>query len=604
MFKRLGIFLLIAGCLTSWSCNMDFYRSDTMTSTQFQDDPESAVYSTDGAYSLFKDILAYRGKTDSGLTFIKLWAHMSEMRGDNAMLSGKTSSPIYSAACYDDTPELKFNYYIWWCCYKIISAANANIEALEKASADDRGVQGDHLLGENYFLRAFCHYALSCLFSKQYAVDKNSPGVVLRISTDCSETKRATVEEVYDQIVSDLIKAADYMKNGSRRGDAGYASYDAARGLLSRIYLYMGKDQECLDICNDMLGANPAANLDDNLAAYPANTRSSKETIWCIANTTTDARGRSSMGSMYYSPNGTGGVGWGEVYWTDPLIEMFLRYPEDKRFKAYFSLYGTQLIQDKYGDWVAGRKMVHWPISDGTNFFRMDALAMGDKVATPLDTAEKPDSLYRGYLPNADGSVDFKYNGKNYTAVLKSKPGVNNGYPQYFINYEGAETLVYVRDLTDNAAGIRNTYPQYYMSKFSGQDGDPMLCSPVMLRWAEIVLNRAEAEAKLGKTVDAINDVNVIRHRAGIHEWTNFAECQTHEYTDILDVVLDERRLELCFEAHRPYDLVRNKKNIDHRFAGVQPWTVYNYDCNEVVFAIPADEILVSGIAQNPGKGY
>ncbi|MBQ6198218.1 MAG: RagB/SusD family nutrient uptake outer membrane protein [Bacteroidales bacterium] len=604
MLRRLELFLLLTGCFAFWGCNMDFFRSDTMTSSQFKDDPESAVYSTDGAYSMFKDILAYRGKTDSGLTFIKLWDHMSEMRGDNAMLSGRTSSPIYSAACYDDTPELKFNYYLWWCCYKIIYAANSNIEALELASAEDRGPKGDHLLGENYFIRAFAHLALSCIYSKQYALGRDNPGVVLRTSTDCSKTERSTVGEVYDQIVKDLIKAAELMKNGTRRGDAGYASYDAARGLLTRVYLYMDENQKCLDLCNEMLGTDPAANLDADLAGYPAHTRTSKETLWCIASTLVDARGRSSMGSMYYSPNGTGGVGWGEVYWTDPLIEMFLRYPEDKRFQAYFSLYGEQLLKDTYGDWVAGRKMVHWPVDDAKEPFRSNALAMGVKTETPLSTPEKRDSIYLGYIPDADGSVSFTYQGTNYKAVKKSKPGVNNGYPQYFITYKGEETLVYVRNLTDNTAGIRNTYPQYYNSKYSGQDGDPMLCSPAMIRWAEIVLNRAEAEAKLDKTADAIKDVNVIRHRAGIHEWTNFAECQTHEYTNVLDVVLDERRMEFCFEAQRPYDLIRNKKDIDHRFAGVQPWKVYNYDCNEVVFAIPADEILVSGIPQNAGKGY
>ena len=68
-------------------------------------------------------------------------------------------------------------------------------------------------------------------------------------------------------------------------------------------------------------------------------------------------------------------------------------------------------------------------------------------------------------------------------------------------------------------------------------------------------------------------------------------------------MVLDERRMELCFEAQRPFDLIRNKRNISHKFAGVQPWKEYPYDCDEFLFAIPADEILVSGIPQNPGKG-
>ena len=575
MARRLDIFLVIIGLLGLSGCNMDLYRSDTMTSAQFKSDPGAAVYSTDGNYAMFKDPMQYRGKSDNGLTFIKMWNHMTEMRGDNAMLSGTTSSPIYNSACYDDTPELKHSYYFWWCCYKIIYSANSIIEMLPEGEP-----KNNQLLGENYFMRAFCHLCLSCLYSKQYPLGRENPGVVLRTSTDCSETFRSTVGEVYDQIEADLKKAVELMKDTTPRGDAGYLSYNAARALLSRVYLYMEKNQECLDICNEMLGSNPAANLETDLDTYFTRARSSKETLWCIACTMSDAVGRSSLGSMYYSPNGTGGVGWGEVYWTDPLIELFQRYPGDKRFAAYFSLYG------KLND---GTKMVHWPIDDGKNFFRSNAIVAGrDKGMTPID---------------ADGNVRFTYQDKTYTTVRKSVKGVNNGYPQYFIQYNGAETQVYVRDNTDFASGVRNTYPQYYMSKFANQDGDPNLASPVMLRWAEVILNRAEAEAKLGKDADAIKDVNVLRKRAGIPEWGSLAEAQTHEYKDALDVVLDERRMELCFEAQRPFDLIRNKRNINHKFAGVQPWKEYPYDCDEFLFAIPADEILVSGIPQNPGKG-
>ena len=572
MARRLDIFLLLAGIFVLGGCDMDLYRSDTMTSTQFKNDPGSAVYSTDGNYAMFKSPMEYRGKSDNGLTFIKLWNHMAEMRGDNAMLSGTTSSPIYNSACFNDTPELKHSYYFWWCCYKIIYSTNSIIEMVPEGES-----LNNQLLGENYFMRAFCHLCLSCLYSKQYSLGRDNPGVVLRTSTDCSETKRATVGEVYDQIEADLEKAVALLKGTTRRGDAGYVSYDTARALLTRVYLYMEKNQECLDLCNEMLGNDPAANLDEDLPNYFINARTSKETLWCIACTSLDAVGRSSLGSMYYSPNGTGGIGWGEVYWTDPLIELFQRYPEDKRFAAYFSTFGA--TND-------GRKMVHWPIDDGKNFFRSNAIVTG---LTPLD-----------YV----GNVEFSYQGKRYQTKYKSKIGVNNGYPQFFIDYNGVETQVYVRDNVDMANGTRNTYPQYYMSKFANQDGDPNLCSPVMLRWAEVILNRAEAEAKLGKDKDAIRDVNVLRTRAGIPTWINFTECQLHhEYETVLDVVLDERRMELCFEAQRPFDLIRNKRNINHKFAGVQPWKEYPYDCDEFLFAIPADEILVSGIPQNPGKG-
>lgn len=557
--------------ITTVSCNMDFYRSDVMTSNMLADNPGAAVYTTDGIYSLFKDTEEYRGKTIDGCEYVRHLFQMTEFRGDNVCLSGETSDPLCQEIRLNDFGSQKNIYYTWWCAYKIIYAANSNIEALEKVS--DPTDSDNQLLGENYFFRAIGHFQLMTIFAPQYVLGRDNLGVVIRTSTDCSETHRSTVGDCYDQIVKDFLKAAELMKSDSNaRGDKGFVSYNAARGMLTRVYLTMGKYQECLDLCNEMLGTNPAANLDPDLSNLYANARTSKETLWCIAHTATDNQQRGSIGSMYFSTNGTGGVGWGEMYWSDPLIELFLRYPGDKRFDTHFSLYGA--TND-------GKKMVHWPISDGTNNFR------GNAVVTDL-------------TPNASGNVTFTYSGTSYTATKKSKPGVNNGYPQYFINYGGTETQVFVRDNTDKIAGIRFTYPQYYMSKYSWQDNEPMLSSPQVIRWGEIVLNRAEAEAKLGKTEEAIKDVNVIRKRAGIHEWSNFAECQTHEYTDIIDVVLDERRMELCFEGQRAYDLIRNNRPIDRRFAGVQPWEVVQPNDPRLPYQLPDDEILVSGIEQNP----
>ena len=126
-----------------------------------------------------------------------------------------------------------------------------------------------------------------------------------------------------------------------------------------------------------------------------------------------------------------------------------------------------------------------------------------------------------------------------------------------------------------------------------------MLSSPVMLRWAEVILNRAEAYAKLNQNDKALNDVNVIRTRAGLSGDALFSATNMHGYTSVLDVVLDERRLELAFEGHRMIDVYRNKRSMNRQYAGVQPWEIINYDNNKIQYPIPSNEILVSGIEQN-----
>ena len=230
--------------LTLASCNMDFYRSDVMTSNMLKENPDAAVYTTDGIYTLFKDNVKYRGKNIDGMEYARLIFQMTEFRGDNVCLSGETSDPLCQQIRYNDYGAQKANYYMWWIAYKVIYAANSNIEAIPEGA----GANSDMMLGENYFFRAIGHFHLVELYAKQYALGRDNLGVVLRTSTDCSETHRATVGEVYDQIVLDLQKAMELMKGKTPRGDKGFISYEAAAGLLTRVYLYMDRNQECLDL--------------------------------------------------------------------------------------------------------------------------------------------------------------------------------------------------------------------------------------------------------------------------------------------------------------------------------------------------------------------
>ena len=578
--------MMIAAAAALVSCNMDFYRSDTMTSSMLKENPGAAVYTTDGNYSMFYQHLDYADGMYGGYTYSRILFLMTELRGDNVCLSGRTTDPLYEDCVYGDNPQTLDLQYFWFASYKIIYGANSHIESIPV------GVDAatDHLLGENYFIRAVAHLNLCNVFATPYTygVEKRGdmPGVVLRNSTDCSVTTRATVGQVYEQIVADLqeaMKLMEAMKESPRGFNKGYANYYAAAGLLTRVYLYMGEYDKCIALAEEILGANAASKLDDITTYYP-NTRTSKETLWCIAKDNDDEGAdyspKSQLASMYFSDDAIGGTGWCEMYWSDPLIELIMRHPEDKRLTYYGQL---DLTND-------GTMMVHWPIIDETNNFRANANVGKVKLG------EDPENL-----------ATLSFDGKSYT--LKSK--VVNGYTQYYITgmytdaqdndgFEGG-TRVYVRPNVGVAKGIRQTYPAYTMSKFSWQDGDPMLASPAVIRWAEVVLNAAEAYAHKGDVANALKYTNVIRTRAGIPTWADAAAFQAEGYADVVDVVLDERRLELRFEGHRAIDVFRNGKVLDRRYAGVHPWEELDKAQMDKRFpyCIPFAEISVSGIAGN-----
>lgn len=559
MKRKIIYFISLLFLVTA--CDLDFFPSDAMTPEQLAEDPGGAVYITDGNYSMFKDEYEYKGLYSGGNSYIRHYMQMAEFPSDNICLSGRTTDVLYDATVYRTNPTLKNVSTFWWLSYRIIFGANSVIESV----VDGASTESDYIKGENYFIRAIAHLNLVTLYAKPYSHGRDNQGIVLRTSTNTANTTRATVGQVYDQIEADLKEAIRLMSNGTRRGNAGYASKEAAQGLLSRVYLYMEKNQEVITLVNEMLNnASPASKLESkaNFQNYFANTLTSNETLWAIAHTALETRGQSSIASMYLND----GMGWGEVFSSDPLNSLYERYPNDVRY-SYF-------VKPKYH--TTPGYMISYPVANPDDDSRGNELK--DVTLDPITN--------NYYYTDGGKKVNVE------TELV-------NGYEQKYILLNGQKQPVRLTQKMQN----RNSFPMYYVTKFSYQDGNPMLNSPVMLRWAEVILNRAEAYAKTaGKEADALADVNVLRTRAGLsgNELFTTSNMGAKGYTNVLDVVLDERRLELAFEGHRMFDLYRNKKNMDRKYAGVQPWEIVNYDNNKIQYPIPFDEISVSGIEQNP----
>ena len=90
------ILLGAVASLTLSACDLDYFPNDSMTSDQMAGNPSSTEYSTDGNYSMFKDVLEYKGSEYSGSTYVRYFFQMSEFRGDNVCLANKTEDPLYN----------------------------------------------------------------------------------------------------------------------------------------------------------------------------------------------------------------------------------------------------------------------------------------------------------------------------------------------------------------------------------------------------------------------------------------------------------------------------------------------------------------------------
>jgi hypothetical protein len=139
---------------------------------------------------------------------------------------------------------------------------------------------------------------------------------------------------------------------------------------------------------------------------------------------------------------------------------------------------------------------------------------------------------------------------------------------------------------------------------------------PVHIRYTEIFLIYAEAaneawgpDGRGAHAYSARNVIAAIRSRAGITQPDNYlASISSKE--DMRELIQNERRLELCFEGFRFWDLRRWKKDLTEPAMGVRI-TNDNYVVTTVEKRLyedymyypplPHDEVLKTGLIQNNG---
>lgn len=149
--------------------------------------------------------------------------------------------------------------------------------------------------------------------------------------------------------------------------------------------------------------------------------------------------------------------------------------------------------------------------------------------------------------------------------------------------YEAANGTDSVWGLDTRNSTIENwngTYSGYYMRKFMDKNLDAQFFrgdqSWIFFRYAEILLNYAEAAYGYGKEPEARDAVNQVRVRAGM-------PATDASGVALMAVIKYERRYELAFEEHRFFDARR--------------WRDAERDFNENAKGI---EVLGSMIAGHP----
>ena len=493
--------------------------------------------------------------------------YFGEYGSDNLALSGSTTDPLMNIYNYLRTTNNSRIADIWSYSYQTIININATLEV----APEGQSKEFDMIIGENYYLRAFHYFTLVNTFGKPYI---NSPetslGVPIKLTTSLDDfPARASVKEVYAQIEKDLLKAIEMMDipAGSTivPKNSCYASKEVAEALLSRVYLYMENWAKVRELSDNVINSGRYKLVEgDTYKNYPTYVpEDNNETIFAVRYTK-DVDYQPSyraymIGSMYAKIDNDG---WGEMYPSDSYLRLLDLHPQDLRH----AFIRKQTLRN--GD--------YWFIYSKNNSYVKVPVTKNGDVYTIIDPT--------GYQ-SATVSKEAFHGGNAYTVTT------TQGDKYYGRVEEELET--------------RNDYPKYFIYKCSLQEGQAQLWSPVISRLAEMYLNRAEANYHLGDRQGALDDINVIRKRAGIPIWT---AANIPGETDVLELILEERRLELAFEAQRRFDVYRNRQVLNRNYPGGHissggPVEV-RYDENTIVEFIPQREMLAypnqGVLEQNP----
>lgn len=369
--------------------------------------------------------------------------------------------------------------------YRGILSCNTVVDRITNVTMDE--ALKARYTGEVKFIRALLYFNLVRMFGDVPLILKETADV-----SDGYSYGRNPVNEVYSQIITDLIAAEKSLPANYSSSDLGRATSFAAEGLLAKVYLTQKNWQETLNRTKDIMDKGTYDLLSSYADIFKISNKNNKESLF----------------EVQYKK---GGYGLGS-----PFNNLFAP-----------RLAGIAVTTIGAG---GGHNL---PTSDINN-----AYESGDQ--------RKDISIAQGYTT-----------GTNFVSAR------------------------YVKKYMDSAP-------------FAAYDADNNW--PV-LRYADVLLMRAEALNEIGFVADgeAFELLNKIRKRAGLSPVTS-ANISTQNAFRL--AIEQERRLELAFENHRWFDLLRTDRALT-----VMNGKGFKLQSYQLLLPIPLTQIEInpSKIKQNPG---
>jgi starch-binding outer membrane protein, SusD/RagB family len=517
--KYLALIILCVALIIPLSCKKDFLTQvNQKNSTE-----ESSFTKSQDVVALVNSI--YDSYQSSDLLKKSIWYYAN----------------FFSHDWYNDGADIAWNSYtisptfgaidvFWRNAYIAIAKANAafDIIATAKANGVVTPALGDRLTGEAYFLRGMTYYYLAGTFG----------GVPLELSPVSNGlTARSTQDQVFTQVIADMQKAETLLvsKTALPASEIGRATKGAAYGYEGAAQMWLKNYTAALTAFNNTELTSNYALMPNFVDVHEFNQQNNQESLFEIQFDLPAGESQSWDGGWQ---NG------GEIAWIDDFS-----WPHEISGFGYD--YGNPGLSYSY---QAGDKRKLLTI-----------IGPGDQIQSPGIIAKW--GGIKGYPVVIDG----------FASGLKNKP--TDPYPIYagddgkIINTCGSlRAPWYGDDLTrsgyycskkwrdPNLTGANSTEPSSVGGGTSNIFGSQ---NQILLRYAEILLSRAECKVHTGDVAGALADIQTVRNRAfggtapAMQDGLTYDGKPTAPITDPMQMVLSEYRHELSGDYSLFYNLRR-----------------------------------------------
>lgn len=408
---------------------------------------------------------------------------------------------------------------LWNQFYIGIARANYAIPVVEKAKADgvvDASL-GDRLAGEAYFLRGTMYYYLAACFG----------GVPLELQTGSDGlTARSSRDSVFAQVVADMQQAEALLWS-----KADLPTADIGRATKGAAYAYEGAARMWLKDYTGALAAFNNPELTNNYHLLPNfadvneyDHQNNDESLFEI--------------QFYLKPGDP--QDWGGS-WQPPGAELgwidSFSWPNEITQQGYD--YGNPALWNSY--------------QSGDKRKLLTIVGPGDPILSPGIIAKW--GGIKGYPPVVAGfaSGDPKYKADNGTIINT----VGTLTKPWYGDDKGRTGYVCAKKWRDpNLTG-----------NYNGPDGKGHIFgdqNQILMRYAEVILSRAECKVRNGDVAGAMADLKLVRDRAWggtaptvMQDSADYKGDPGQPITDPLQRVLSEYRHELSGEYSTFFNILR-----------------------------------------------